>query len=299
VQTLGGTPALIHGGPFANIAHGCNSVLATRTGLALGDVVVTEAGFGSDLGAEKFFDIKCRAAGLEPECAVVVTTIRALKMNGGLAKDELTTEDVDALRRGLPNLKGHVDNVAQFGVPPVVAVNRFTSDSDAEVSTVMDACREWGVKVVEADPWGGGGEGCLDLADAVWEVLEEGEADFSPLYPDDLSLAEKMETVATRVYGAAGVEFEPAARKELDRLEEIGLGSLPVCMAKTQYSFSHDASKRGRPTGFTVTVRDVWPSAGAGFVVAQTGSILIMPGLAARPAAVGMDIVDGRVEGLS
>jgi formate--tetrahydrofolate ligase len=299
VQTLAGTPAFIHGGPFANIAHGCNSVLATRTGLALGDVVVTEAGFGSDLGAEKFFDIKCRSAGLEPEAAVIVTTIRALKMHGGVGKDALADENVEAVRAGTANLGGHVDNVSQFGVPPVVAVNRFVSDTEAEVQVVLDACAEWGVRAVEADPWGGGGRGCLDLADAVWEILEEGEASFEPLYPDAMPLAEKIETVAEKVYGADGVDFGSGVKAELGRLEELGLGELPVCIAKTQYSFSDDASLLGRPEGFRIQVKDVWPSAGAGFVVAQTGNILIMPGLSARPAAEGMDIVDGDIVGLS
>ncbi|MGD2067638.1 MAG: formate--tetrahydrofolate ligase, partial [Gemmatimonadota bacterium] len=231
--------------------------------------------------------------------AVLVTTIRALKMHGGVAKDALAGENVQAVRDGLTNLKGHVENVSQFGVPVVVAVNRFTSDSDAEVRTVLDACAEWGVSAVEADPWGGGGGGCLELADAVWDELEAGEAEFTPLYRDDAPLAEKMETVARKVYGADGVDFGPGVLAELGRLEDLGMGRFPVCMAKTQYSFSDDPSLMGRPKDFRVTVGNVWPSAGAGFVVAQTGSIMIMPGLAARPAAEGMDLVDGEIVGLS
>jgi formate--tetrahydrofolate ligase len=299
VQTLRGTPAFVHGGPFANIAHGCNSLMATKAGLQLGDVVVTEAGFGADLGAEKFFDIKCRFGGLEPAAAVVVATIRALKMHGGKAKDELGTEDVDAVNRGVVNLMGHVENVAKFGVTPVVAVNRFSADTAAEVQAVVSACEAAGVRVVESDPWGAGGPGCVDLADVVMEVVESGESAFKPLYPDEMPLAQKVETVATRIYGADGVDFDPAAKKDLDRLQEIGLGTAPVCIAKTQYSFSDDPTRLGRPSGFRVNVREVTPSAGAGFVVIKTGSIMTMPGLAARPAAENMDIdADGVISGL-
>jgi formate--tetrahydrofolate ligase len=299
VQTLLGTPAFVHGGPFANIAHGCNSLMATKAGLRLGDVVVTEAGFGADLGAEKFFDIKCRFGGLEPAAAVVVATVRALKMHGGRAKNELGTEDVEAVNRGVVNLLGHVENVAKFGVPPVVAVNRFASDTPAEVKAVVSACRAKGIPVVEADPWGGGGEGCVELADLVMEVVESGEASFKPLYPDAMPLAEKVETVAKEIYGADGVDFDPTARKDLDRLQEIGLGEAPVCIAKTQYSFSDDPTLLGRPRGFRVKVREVTPSAGAGFVVIKTGSIMTMPGLAATPAAENMDIdADGVISGL-
>jgi formate--tetrahydrofolate ligase len=298
VQTLGGTPALVHGGPFANIAHGCNSLAATRAGLALGDVVVTEAGFGADLGAEKFFDIKCRFGGLRPAAAVVVATIRALKMNGGRAKDELTTEDVEAVRRGFANLQAHVENVRKFGVPPVVAINRFTSDTAAEIDVVLEGCRAMGATAVVADPWGGGGEGCLELADAVQDVIDGGEADYRPLYPTEGSLVSKIEAVATGIYGADGVDVVPAAAKQIERLEEIGLRDVPVCIAKNQYSFSDDPTKLGRPTGHRITVREVTPSAGAGFVVVKTGSVMTMPGLAARPAAVGMDVVDGQVTGL-
>jgi len=298
VQTLGGTPALVHGGPFANIAHGCNSLSATRAGLALGDVVVTEAGFGADLGAEKFFDIKCRFGGLKPEAAVVVATVRALKMNGGVGKSDLVPENVEAVRKGFANLKGHVENIRKFGVPPVVALNRFATDTDAEMQVILDGCRELGVTAVLADPWGGGGEGCLELADAVWEVLEAGEADFKPLYPDGLGLIEKIETVAREIYGAEGVDVDPKAAKEIAALEAAGLRDAPVCIAKTQYSFSDDPSLLGRPTGFRITVREVTPSAGAGFVVAKTGSIMTMPGLGVEPSAMKVDIQDGVVTGL-
>jgi len=298
VQTLGGTPALIHGGPFANIAHGCNSLSATRVGLSLGDVVVTEAGFGADLGAEKFFDIKCRFGGLRPGAAVVVATVRALKMNGGVAKDELGPENVDAVRAGFANLKGHVENVKKFGVPPIVALNRFATDSAAEIAVIIDGCAELGVRAVVADPWGGGGAGCLDLADAVWEVLESDEADYRPLYPDDMGLVEKIETVAREIYGAEGVDFAGKTRNELAVLEEAGLRNAPVCIAKTQYSFSDDATLLGRPTGFRITVAEITPSAGAGFVVAKTGSIMTMPGLGVAPSAMKVDVVDGVVSGL-
>jgi formate--tetrahydrofolate ligase len=298
VQTLGGTPALVHGGPFANIAHGCNSLSATRVGLSLGDVVVTEAGFGADLGAEKFFDIKCRFGGLNPEAVVIVATVRALKMNGGVSKNDLIPENVDAVRKGFANLKGHVENIRKFGMPPVVALNKFATDSDAEMQVILDGCRELGVRAVVADPWGGGGEGCLDLADAVWEVLESGESDFRPLYPDDMGLVEKIETVAREIYGAEGVDVDPKAAKEIAALEAAGLRDAPVCIAKTQYSFSDDPTLLGRPTGFRIAVREVTPSAGAGFVVAKTGSIMTMPGLGAEPSAMKVDIRDGVVTGL-
>ena len=299
VQTLGGTPAFIHGGPFANIAHGCNSLIATRAGLKLGDIVVTEAGFGADLGAEKFFDIKCRLGGLSPDAVAIVATIRALKMNGGASKDSLATEDVGALGRGMENLYGHVENVARFGVPAVVALNRFASDTGAEVATVLDGCAARGIRAVEADPHGGGGAGCLDLADAVWEIANSGEAAFRPLYPDHLSLKEKIETVATKIYGAEGVDFQPGVTAELERLESFGMADAPVCIAKTQYSFSDDPTLLGRPRGFRIAVREVTPSAGAGFVVVKTGSIMTMPGLAAKPAALNMTIDgDGVIGGL-
>jgi formate--tetrahydrofolate ligase len=293
VQTLGGTPAFIHGGPFANIAHGCNSLIATRAGIALGDIVVTEAGFGADLGAEKFFDIKCRMGNLDPQAVVVVATIRALKMHGGVAKDALSSENVAALRAGSVNLKAHVENVRKFGVPTIVAVNRFASDSDAEVAALLEACAEWGVAAVEADPHSTTGTGCLDLADAVSDLLDSGEADFRPLYESDLGLREKIQTIATEIYGADGVDFVGQADSAIDRLESIGLRDVPVCIAKTQYSFSDNPALLGRPSGFRISVRDVTPSAGAGFVVAKTGDIMTMPGLAARPAAAGMSIAEG------
>ncbi len=295
VQTLGGTPAFIHGGPFANIAHGCNSLIATRAGLKLGDIVVTEAGFGADLGAEKFFDIKCRLGGLGPDAVAIVATIRALKMNGGASRHSLATENVAALERGMENLYGHVENVARFGVPAVVALNRFASDTAAEVATVLDGCAARGIRAVETDPHGGGGEGCVDLADAVWELANSGDADFRPLYPDEMPLKEKIETVATRIYGAAGVDFMAGVTAELERIESFGMADAPVCIAKTQYSFSDDPALLGRPRGFRITVREVAPSAGAGFVVVKTGSIMTMPGLAAKPAALAMTIDENGV----
>jgi formate--tetrahydrofolate ligase len=299
VQTLGGGPAFIHAGPFGNIAHGCNSVIATRTGLALGDVVVTEAGFGADLGAEKFLNIKCRAANLRPEVAVVVGTIRALKMHGGVALADLGTENVAALEKGFGNIAKHVENMRKFGLPPIVAINRFASDTAAEVETLARLCRDAGVPVALADVHARGGEGALELADAVIETLHKGEADFRPLYPVALPLKEKIETVAREVYGAKDVAYVGTAEKDIKRLEENGLRDVPVCMAKTQYSFSDDPSRRGRPEGFTITVREVTPSAGAGFVVAHTGDIMTMPGLPKRPAAEAMSVAaDGTITGL-
>jgi formate--tetrahydrofolate ligase len=299
VQTLGGTPTLVHAGPFGNIAHGCNSLVATRTALGLGDYVVTEAGFGADLGAEKFFNIKSRIGGLKPAVAVVVATIRALKMHGGVPKSELEKENVDAVKRGLENLQGHVENVRKHGVPPVVALNRFKADTNAEVRAVLDAAGIWGVPAVEADPWGSGGQGVLELADAVVEVADGGTADFKPLYPVELGLAEKIETIAREIYGADGVDYQGTAQKDIAQLESIGLRDVPVCMAKTQYSFSDDPAKLGRPRGFRITVREVTPSAGAGFVVAKTGEIMTMPGLGASPAAERMHVKeDGTIEGL-
>ncbi len=300
VQTLGGTPAFIHGGPFANIAHGCNSLVATRAGIALGDIVVTEAGFGADLGAEKFFDIKCRIGNLRPQAVVVVATIRALKMHGGVARDGLLAENVDALKAGAINLQAHVENVRKFGAPAVVAINRFGSDTDAEVDALLEACAAWGVSAVEADPHGQTGTGCLELADLVTEVVESGEADCRPLYPDDMGLREKIGVIATEIYGADGVDFLDEASRAIDRLEAFGMRDLPVCIAKTQYSFSDNPALLARPTGFNITVRDVTPSAGAGFVVAKTVNIMTMPGLSARPAAVGMKIKDdGEIVGLA
>ena len=299
VQTLGGTPAFIHGGPFGNIAHGCNSLIATRAALRLGDVVVTEAGFGADLGAEKFFDIKCRTGGLRPVAAVIVATIRALKMHGGVAFADLGRENVGAVERGFANLRRHVENVRRFGVPPVVALNRFTTDTDAELSAVMNACAALGVPAAVADVHARGGEGALDLAAKVMALADEGTADFRPLYPLEAPLTEKIEAIATRIYAADDVSYTPAARKEITRLEVIGMRDVPVCMAKTQYSFSDDPTLRGAPNGFGITVRSVTPSAGAGFVVAHTGDIMTMPGLPKKPAAEGMSLADdGTITGL-
>ena len=300
VQTLDNTPAFIHGGPFANIAHGCNSVVATKTALKLGDYVITEAGFGADLGAEKFFDIKCRYAGLKPDCVVIVATVRALKMNGGVAKDNLAEENLDALRAGSSNLIRHIENVAKFGVPSVVAINRFPTDTDAELELLDKICEEYGVKVVHSEVFAKGAEGGMDLAEEVVRICEEGKADFKPLYDLDLSIEEKMEKIAKEIYRADGVDFTPAAKKQIKELTKLGYDKLPICVAKTQYSFSDDATLLGAPTGFTITVRELRVSAGAGFIVALTGSIMTMPGLPKVPAANGMDILsDGTIIGLS
>jgi len=299
VQTLEGTPALLHCGPFGNIAHGCNSLIATQAGLELGDVVVTEAGFGADLGAEKFFDIKCRAGGLEPDAAVVVGTVRALKLHGGVPLKELDRDDPDAVRRGAANIVRHIENVRKFGVPVVVALNRFTSDSDAELAAFREAVAVTGAPIALSDGWAKGGEGVLEVADAVLDTLERGEASFRPLYPSEMPLTGKIETVAREIYGADGVDYSPEAARELGRLQEF-MGDVPVCMAKTQYSFSDDPKKLGAPTGFRITVREVRPSGGAGFVVAMTGDIMTMPGLAAKPAAENMRVLaDGTIEGLA
>jgi formate--tetrahydrofolate ligase len=299
VQTLEGTPAFIHAGPFGNIAHGCNSLIATRAGLALGDVVVTEAGFGADLGAEKFFDIKCRAGGLQPAAAVIVATIRALKMHGGVAQADLGYENVEAVKKGFANLQKHIENVRKFGVPPLVGLNQFASDTQAEIAAVLSACRELGVPVSLSNIWGKGGEGALELADMVMDTVARGEARFKPLYQNELGLKEKVETVAREIYGADGVNFSPKAEKDVQRLESIGLKEVPVCIAKTQYSFSDDPSKRGRPSNFWIHVREVTPSAGAGFVVVHTGDIMTMPGLPKKPAAENMAVhEDGTIEGL-
>ena len=300
VQTLDNTPAFIHGGPFANIAHGCNSVVATKTALKLGDYVITEAGFGADLGAEKFFDIKCRYAGLKPDCVVIVATVRALKMNGGVAKDNLAEENLDALRAGSSNLIRHIENVAKFGVPSVVAINRFPTDTDAELELLDKICEEYEVKVVLSEVFAKGAEGGMDLAEEVIRICEEGKADFKPLYDLDLSIEEKMEKIAKEIYRADGVDFTPAAKKQIKELTKLGYDKLPICVAKTQYSFSDDATLLGAPTGFTITVRELRVSAGAGFIVALTGSIMTMPGLPKVPAANGMDILsDGTIIGLS
>ena len=299
VQTLEGGPAFVHAGPFGNIAHGCNSVIATRSALALADIVVTEAGFGSDLGAEKFFNIKCRSAGLKPEAAVLVATIRALKLNGGAQKTKLATEDLGALERGLPNLEHHIMNVKQFGLPVVVAVNRFTSDSDAELKMVVEAAQKAGVRVAMNEVWARGGAGGEELAHQVLGLLDEGNANFAPLYDEKLPIREKISIIAAKVYGAAGVDYAPKADRNIEYLQSIGLGSTPICMAKTQYSLSDDATRLGRPTGFRITVNEVYPAAGAGFVVAQCGDIMTMPGLPREPAAERMAVrPDGSIVGL-
>ncbi|MBO4413243.1 MAG: formate--tetrahydrofolate ligase [Clostridia bacterium] len=300
VQTLEGTPAIVHGGPFANIAHGCNSVIATKTALSLGDYAVTEAGFGADLGAEKFLDIKCRAAGLTPDAVVVVATVRALKMHGGLSKKELGNEDLGALRLGLPNLLRHVSNIKNvYGLPCVVAVNRFPADTDAEIGLVIEECGKLGVKAILSDVWAKGGEGGLDLAREVERLCEEERGDFRFSYGLDLPIKDKITGIVRRVYGGDGISVAPAAEKQIAKLEEDGFGSLPVCIAKTQYSFSDDPLKLGAPEGFTVTVRQVRVSAGAGFVVALTGEILTMPGLPKQPAAENIDVDEnGVISGL-
>ncbi len=299
VQTLEGGPVLVHGGPFGNIAHGCNSIVATRLGLSLSDVVLTEAGFGADLGAEKFFNIKCRLGELNPEAAIVVATVRALKMHGGVRKQDLGTPDVAALRRGLANLKAHVDAVAKFGVPAVVAINRFITDTQDETDTLLDACRAWGVRAALTEVWEKGGAGGEDVARELLAVLDEGKASFKPLYDASLPIHKKIEVIAREIYGADGVDFLPAAEKAIHQIEEMGYGETPVCMAKTQYSLSDDPTKLGRPTGFRITIRDVHLSAGAGFVVALTGEIMTMPGLPKTPSAAGMRLLpDGTIEGL-
>lgn len=299
VQTLEGTPAFVHGGPFANIAHGCNSIMATRMAMALGDYCVTEAGFGADLGAEKFLDIKCRLAGLRPDAVVVVATVRALKNHGGVAKADLNDENLEALEAGLPNLLQHVENITKvYQLPCVVAINRFPTDTEAELALVEQKCRDLGVNVALSEVWAKGGEGGLALADEVVRLCEESN-DFQLAYEDDLSLAEKIEAIATRVYHADGVDFEPKALTELAKLEKLGFGGMPVCMAKTQYSFSDDAKKLGAPRDFRITVRNVKVSAGAGFVVALTGDIMTMPGLPKVPAAERIDVDEtGKISGL-
>ena len=299
VQTLEGTPAFVHGGPFANIAHGCNSVIATRMALKLGDYAVTEAGFGADLGAEKFLDIKCRTAGLEPDAVVIVATVRALKMHGGKAKTDLGSEDLAALERGLPNLLRHVSNIRDvYGLPSVVAINRFPTDTDAELALVVQKCAELGVKAVESNAWAQGGAGARALAEEVVQLCEQPHT-FRFSYALDGSIEEKLEAIATRIYRADGVAFTPAAKKQIAQLTALGFGELPVCVAKTQYSFSDSPALLGAPEGFTVTVRNVKVSAGAGFLVALTGDIMTMPGLPKRPAAESIDVDEtGKIIGL-
>ena len=300
VQTLEGTPAFVHGGPFANIAHGCNSVLATRMAMATADYAVTEAGFGADLGAEKFLDIKCRAAGLTPDAVVLVATVRALKMHGGLAKTALAEENLDALERGLPNLLRHLSNIKNvYGLPAVVAVNRFPTDTDREIDCIIGKCRALGVNVVLSTVWADGGRGGEALAREVVRLCEEEHGDFRYCYPDDFGIADKVRAVVEKVYGGREVQFLPPSEKQIARLTELGYGKLPVCIAKTQYSFSDDPTKLGAPEDFTVTVKQVKVSAGAGFVVVLTGDIMTMPGLPRVPAAEKIDVTDdGRIVGL-
>lgn len=299
MQTLEHTPVLVHGGPFANIAHGCNSVRATRAALKLGDVVVTEAGFGADLGAEKFLDIKCRAAGLTPDAAVIVATVQALKYNGGVPKAELKAENLEALQKGLVNLGKHIENLQKFGVPAVVAINAFVSDTEAEHRMIEDFCKEHDCEFALATVWADGGAGGQALAEKVLATIEKKPTQYHPLYELEQSLTGKIETVAREIYGADGVEYAPAARKALTNLEKLGFGNLPICVAKTQYSLSDDQHKLGRPENFTITVRDAYVSAGAGFVVVLTGEIIQMPGLPRVPAAENIDVnADGVIDGL-
>lgn len=285
IQTLEHTPAIVHGGPFANIAHGCNSVRATKTALKLADYVITEAGFGADLGAEKFMDIKCRQAGLKPDAVVLVATVRALKYNGGVAKEDLGQENIDALSRGIVNLEKHIENLKKFGVPIVVTLNRFVTDSEAELSFVKNFCEERDCDFALAEVWEKGGEGGLELAEAVLHTLENKESHYTPLYDTELSLEEKIETISKEIYGAGSVSYTPAAKKAIARITALGYGNLPICMAKNQYSLSDDPKKLGRPSGFEINIREVYVSAGAGFVVAITGTIMTMPGLPKHPAA--------------
>ncbi len=299
VQTLEGNPALIHGGPFANIAHGCNSVRATRLAMKLADYTITEAGFGSDLGAEKFFDIKCRFAGLKPDCTVLVATIRALKYNGGVAKPDLTKENTEALQKGIVNLGVHIENLKKFGVPVVVAINHFYTDTDAEVAIVKDYCEKLGVRVAFSDVFLKGGEGGIELADAVTETIANTVSEYKPLYDEKLTVREKLDIIAREIYRADGVSFTPKADKALKEIESLGLDRVPVCVAKTQYSLSDDPTKLGKPEHFTITVSDVRASAGAGFVVVYTGDVMVMPGLPKVPAADNIDVdADGRITGL-
>ncbi len=299
IQTLEHTPAIVHGGPFANIAHGCNSVRATKACLKLADIAITEAGFGADLGAEKFFDIKCRKAGLNPDAVVLVATIRALKYNGGVAKDNLSEENLEALQKGIVNLEKHIENLQKFGVPVIVTLNSFITDSAQETDYVRNFCESRGCEFALSEVWEKGGQGGIELAKKVLDVLENKKSDFKLLYEDSLSLEDKISKVATEIYGADGVTFSAAAKKELARITDLGMGDLPVCMAKTQYSLSDDAKKLGRPEGFTINVREVYACAGAGFVVCVTGSIMTMPGLPKVPAANNIDVTDdGVITGL-
>ena len=299
IQTLEHTPALVHGGPFANIAHGCNSVRATKAALNMADYCITEAGFGADLGAEKFFDIKCRQTGLKPDAVVLVATVRALKYNGGVAKDDLSTENLEALKKGIVNLEKHIENIQKYNVPIVVTLNSFVSDTPAEISFIENFCKERGCEFALSEVWAKGGEGGIALAEKVLDTLENKKSEFKLLYPDEMPLKEKVETVAKEIYGAATVTFAPAALKQLDKLMELGFGSLPVCMAKNQYSLSDDPTLLGRPEGFDLSVREVYVSAGAGFVVVLTGAVMTMPGLPKNPAAYNIDVDEnGMITGL-
>ncbi|MDF2541642.1 MAG: fhs [Herbinix sp.] len=299
IQTLENTPAIIHGGPFANIAHGCNSVRATKTALKLADVVVTEAGFGADLGAEKFFDIKCRMTGLKPDAVVLVATVRALKYNGGVVKSDLAKENLEALQNGIVNLEKHIENLQKFGVPVVVTLNRFTTDTDEELNFVKEFCESRDCEFSLSEVWEKGGEGGIDLAQKVLKTMEEKKSNFKPLYEDRLSLKDKIQTIAREIYGASGVTYDPAADKAIKSIEALGFEQLPICMAKNQYSLSDDATKLGRPTDFTINIREVYVSAGAGFVVAITGTVMTMPGLPKVPAAEGIDVDEnGKITGL-
>lgn len=299
IQTLENTPALVHGGPFANIAHGCNSVRATKTALKLADYVITEAGFGADLGAEKFFDIKCRMAGLKPDAVVLVATIRALKYNGYVKKEDLSIPNVEALKKGIANLQKHIENVKKYNVPVVVTLNQFITDAQEELDFVESFCKENGCEFALSKVWEKGGEGGVELANKVIETLETKESNFKPLYSDELSLKEKIETVANEIYGAASVTYDVAAAKAIERLTELGFGNMPVCMAKNQYSLSDDPTRLGRPTDFNINIREVYVSAGAGFVVAITGTVMTMPGLPKKPAAEGIDVSEeGKITGL-
>ena len=299
IQTLEHTPALVHGGPFANIAHGCNSVRATKMALKLSDITVTEAGFGADLGAEKFFDIKCRMAGLKPDAVVLVATVRALKYNGGVAKSDLAEENLEALAKGIVNLEKHIENIQKYDVPVVVTLNSFVTDTDAENEFIRKFCEERGCEFALSQVWEKGGEGGIELAKKVLDTLENKESHFHTLYSDELSLKEKIEAISKEIYGARGVVYEPAAERQLAKIEAMGFSSFPVCMAKNQYSLSDDAKKLGRPEGFDIHIREVYVSAGAGFVVALTGAIMTMPGLPKVPAANGIDVTDdGKITGL-
>ena len=299
IQTLENTPALVHGGPFANIAHGCNSVIATKAALKMADYVITEAGFGADLGAEKFFDIKCRAAGLHPDACVLVATVRALKYNGGVRKEDLSGENLEALKKGIVNLEKHIENVQQYGVPVVVTLNSFVTDTEAEVKFVEDYCRQRNCDFALSRVWEKGGEGGIELAEQVLNTLENKKSDFRPIYDPDMSLEDKIKTLATRIYGADGVDYSAKAKKQMTELEKLGFGRLPVCVAKTQYSLSDDATLLGKPKGFNINVREMYVSAGAGFVVVVTGNIMTMPGLSKNPAAYSIDVDDdGNITGL-